>query len=197
LPTLAINDFGDAETNAVLQGRCPSARLVGPGRHLGHHPAVDALYSEVTTPYIWHGEDDWLFHRDGFLDQARNLLEADPRISAVCFRDLEDFPHTAADRARITRGEIDGVRFARLEALHPQWHGYTFNPHLARRSLWEEIGGFARFGKERHISRHLRARGMFVAFLEPGACSHIGEERGVLPAPPKKFAAVRNWWRGR
>lgn len=195
LPTLAINDFGDAETNAVLQGRCPSARLVGPGRHLGHHAAVDALYAVVGTPYIWHGEDDWLFHRADFLDPARELLKAEPRISCVCFRDVADFPQ--AERARVEHGSAGGIHYARLDRLHPQWHGYTFNPHLARRSLWADVGGFAQFGRERHISRHLRARGMFVALLQPGACTHLGEARGVLPPPPKRFASLRDWWRGR
>lgn len=198
LPTLAINDFGDPETTAVLHDRCPTARLVGPGRHLGHHPAIDALYAEVATPYIWHGEDDWQFHRADFLAPALHLLAAEPRISCVCFRDLADFSYlTAADRAKVTQHSADGISYARMDGLHREWHGYTFNPHLSRRSLWQEIGGFAQFRKERHLSRHLRAQGMFVAFLEPGACRHIGDGHSMFPQPPKRFAGLRDWWRGR
>jgi len=51
LPVLAINDFGDAETNAVFREMCQQGRLIEPGRHLGHHGAVDLMYAEVKTPY--------------------------------------------------------------------------------------------------------------------------------------------------
>ena len=75
--------------------------------------------------------------------------------------------------------------------------GFTFNPHLARRALWERFGPYARFEKERHISRAMRAEGLVTAFLDPGACGHIGDQRSVVPRAPKRFKALRDWWRGR
>lgn len=198
LPTLAVNDFGDAASSAVLLRHCPNGRIVGPGHHLGHHPAIDAMYAEVTTPLIWHDEDDWLYERHGFLDPARRLLDLDPTLASVCFRAVADFTwFTPADRARIRHHERDGIRYATLDGLHRQWHGWTFNPHLARRSLWEGLGGFARFEKERHVSRHLRGQGLVVAFLEPGFCRHIGDEQSLTVRAPKRFKALRDWWRGR
>ncbi|TNC74175.1 hypothetical protein [Rubellimicrobium roseum] len=197
--TLAVNDFGDAESSAVLLDRCPNGRIVGTGApRQGQHRVIDAMYAEVTTPFIWHDEDDWAYTRHDFLDPARHLLEVEPSLSAVCFRGISDFTwFTEADRARIRHEERDGVRYACLDRLHDQWHGWTFNPHLARRALWEELGGFARFEKERHVSRHLRAQGKVVAFLEPGFCHHIGDQRTTMPRPPKRFARLRDWWRGR
>lgn len=197
LPTLAINDFGDAETNAVFARHCPNGRLVGPGHRLGHHRAVDALYSHVTTPFIFHDEDDWQFGRTDFLQAARQLLMADPAISCVCLRDTTDMPLAAQDRATIETGCAGGVSYQRLDRLHEQWHGFTFNPHLARRSLWEELGGFSRFEKERHISRHLRAAGRFVAFLLPHACVHGGEGRSAFSGPPERVKRLKTWLRGR
>lgn len=195
LPTLAINDFGDAETSAVLHELCPEARLVGPGHHLGHHPAVDAMYAEVETPYVFHNEDDWQFSRTDFLSSALRLLEAEPAISAVCFRATADMPLSDADRAKIVTESIGGIRYERLDALHNQWHGYSFNPHLARKSLWEKVGGFSQFEKERHLSRVLRRDGYHVAFLLPEACRHIGDGRSTTPENKSLFKRLKTWLR--
>lgn len=196
LPCLAVNDFGDEETNQVFRELRPNGRIVGPGHHVGHHKAVDAMYSEVETPYIFHNEDDWQFDRSDFLQDAMVLLDADPKISAVCVRAMEDFPFSDEERSKIAKDEAGGVSYFRLTDLHPQWHGYTFNPHLTRTTLWQEIGPFATMKKERHISRKLRAEGRFVAFLSPPACAHIGEDRSVANAPPSLFKRVKNLIRG-
>ena len=58
---IAINDFGDAPTNAVFKAMCPMGELVDLGRQVGHHAAVDAMYQRIQTPYVFHCEDDWLF----------------------------------------------------------------------------------------------------------------------------------------
>lgn len=196
MQTLAINDFGDEETSAVLRELCPNGRIVGPGHHLGHHPAIDAMYAEVKTPYIFHDEDDWGFERLDFLDDALRLLQAEPKISVVCFRATGDMPLSDADRAKIVTEERAGIRYERLDALHEQWHGYTFNPHLARRSLWQSLGGYAKWEKERHLSRFLRKDGYYVAFMLPPACRHIGDGRSTIAKKPTAFKKFKNWLRG-
>lgn len=196
LKTLAINDFGDEETSRVMLEMVPHARIVGPGHHLGHHPAIDVMYREVTTPYIFHNEDDWGFTRTDFLDDARRLLDAEPLITVVCVRATDDMPLTDSDRAKIVTEERAGIRYQRLDALHDQWHGYTFNPHLVRRSMWEGLGGYSNWEKERHLSRHLRKSGHFAAFLLPPACSHIGDGRSTIVRKVTRWKKFKNWVRG-
>lgn len=193
LPTLAVNDFGDPASSAVFLDVWPGGKIVPQDGHLGHHPVIDRMYAHVHTPYVFHNEDDWLFERTDFLAPALRLLEAEPRITVVCLRRTDDIPLPDEARARITRERAGGVDYARLDALHPQWHGFTLNPHVARLDLWRELGGYARFAKERHLSRHLRAQGRFVAFLDPGACRHIGEDRSLTPRRPTLLAQVRGW----
>lgn len=195
IPTLAINDFNDTDTNNVFMEMCPRGRIVGPGHHIGHHPAIDAMYSHVTTPYIFHNEDDWAFSRADFLSDALSLLEAEPNITAVCLRATDDMSFSDDQRKKIVTAEINGIRFQRLDALHDQWYGFTFNPHLSRKSMWEELGGYTKFKKERHLSRTLKMTGGFVAFLTPEACRHIGEGRSTTwkPSPFRRFKA---WLRG-
>ena len=197
LPTIAINDFGDAETNAVFTTLCPEGQLITPEQRLGHHRAVDRLYQNVQTPFIFHNEDDWLFSRLDFLEPAIRLLEADPLITCVCLRDTNDMPMTDAERAGVQSCEIQGIRYQRLDPIHDQWYGYSFNPHLARKQLWQDLGGFAGYERERHISRKLRATGGFVAYMLPPACAHIGEGRSAFNKPAGPFKRFKNWLRGR
>jgi len=196
LPVLAINDFGDAETNAVFLEMCPQGRLIEPGRHLGHHGAVDVMYAEVKTPYIFHCEDDWGFSRTDFLNDALRLLQTDPMISVVCFRATKDIPLSDEDRALVATETRGDLLLQRMEAVHQQWHGFSFNPHLAEKRLWEELGGFSQFEKERHVSRFLRAQGHYVAFLLPEACRHIGDGRSSTPGRDSLFQRFKKWMRG-
>ena len=38
--------------------------------------AMDKLYSQVTTPWIYHIEDDWEFLKKGFIDQSFDIFES-------------------------------------------------------------------------------------------------------------------------
>lgn len=196
LPMVGINDFGDVETSEVFDRLCPHAERIDLGKQVGHHAAVDAMYAKVRTPYVFHMEDDWEFTRHDFLNDAIRLLEQNAKISSVCFRDTDNFFIEDKARALIVEEETDGIRYARMDALSPKWYGYTFNPHLARISLWEDFGGFSGFKRESHISRKLRADGKFTAFLKPGACQHIGFV-SVAHKPPSRFKRFKNWLRGR
>ena len=78
LPIIGINDFGDAETSAVFDRLCPHGQRIDLGKQVGHHPAVDAMYAKVRTPYVFHMEDDWEFPRHDFLDDALPSLPPRP-----------------------------------------------------------------------------------------------------------------------
>lgn len=197
LPIIGINDFGDEPTSEMFRRLCPHGTLVDLGEQVGHHPAADAMYKLVKTPYVFHMEDDWEFTNTEFLDDCVRLLDANKQLSMVCLRKLEDFPHTDKERALVKSETYEDLSYYRLDGLHKQWHGYTFNPHIARLSLWEQLGGFSQFEKERHISRHLRRQGLYCAFLKPGTCHHIGDGFSVAHAPPTRFKRFKNWLRGR
>lgn len=181
---IAINDFGDEETNKVFLEYCPSGELISLGYNLGHHKAIDLIYSKVTTDYIFHCEDDWFFDTTPDIQQSIHIIEHNPDITSICFRKIQDFPFSDDEKSKVKILSNDLKGYARLDYLHDQWHGYTFNPHIAKRQLWEQNKPFSQFNKERHLSRYLRRKGMYVLFLEQGNCRHIGFES--IANPPKK-----------
>ena len=181
---IAVNDFGDAESNEVFKELCPSGILINLGVHMGHHRAVDAMYSKVETPFILHCEDDWLFVSKLELDDAIRLLQSTPTIGSVCLRKVSDFSFTENEAKMTVFHEKSGVKYRRLDGMHDQWHGFTFNPHIISIDEWKKIGPYSNFKKERHISRKFRGFGKYVAYLEAGSCIHIGQEESI--SNPKK-----------
>lgn len=176
---IAINDFRDEPTNQMFRALCPQGQLISLNHQLGHHAAVDRMYEQVITPYVFHCEDDWAFDREINLESCIALLDSEPLISQVCFRRVTDFNFSDIEINKIFRILTSNLNYSRLDSIHPQWHGYTFNPHLASLDLWKQIGRFSQFKKERHISRAIRKQGRFSAYLEPGCCTHIGELQSV------------------
>lgn len=176
---IAINDFGDIESNEVFKELCPSGILISLGVNMGHHRAVDAMYSKVETPYILHCEDDWLFESDLALDDAICLLQSTPTIGSVCLRKVSDFGFTEDEVKKTVLQEKSGVKYRRLDGMHDQWHGFTFNPHVISIDEWKKIGPYSNYKKERHISRKFRSLGKHVAYLEAGSCIHIGQDDSI------------------
>lgn len=176
---IAINDFGDKETNDVFLDLCPHGILLNQEHHIGHHLAVDKMYKYVTTDYIFHCEDDWCFDRELNVASYIELLKTSPQITSICLRKISDFPFLDEDVAKVEYLDTIPIKSAKLTALHEQWHGYTFNPHIISIDTVKEIGNFSTYKKERHISRWLRKKGKYTLFLKEGVCYHIGEDDSI------------------
>ena len=153
--------------------------------------SVDLAYRTVTTPYIFHCEDDWRFFRSGFVEESMVLLEAFPEISVVVSRRRGQTPMSDL----IYQGALQkhkGIAFRCAPMLaHPHWLGYSFNPGLRRLSDYRKIGSFGRWGVEIDVSIYFKRMGMTMAILEEPACETTGWKRHV-----KDPTWGRNW-RGR
>lgn len=189
---IAINDFRDEPTNAVFKKICPNGQLISLDHQRGHHGAVDYLYSQVQTPWVMHCEDDWSFTQDLDFGSLASTLTQQAWMSGICFRSLSDFEISTPDQAKILHQTHNGLAFYRLDPLHSQWHGYTFNPHFASVDLWKRFGPFTNFKKERHISRRVRQAGLVMPYLVNGGCAHLGDEQSVSYPKRKERSA---WWK--
>ncbi len=181
---VAINDFRDEATNEVFKAMCPAGELISLDRQLGHHAAVDHMYQRVKTDWIFHTEDDWQFSQPIDLNRLTKVISKNPWMSGICLRSEADFELSEADQRRVVYESHDEWALYRLDAMHKQWHGYTFNPHLAPVSVWKRFGPFSTFKKERHISRAIRQSGLVMPYLVEGGCRHIGWDNSVSHKPP-------------
>ena len=155
---------------------------------IGAYASIDRAYETVTTPYIFHCEDDWRFFRSGFIEESKVLLDAFPKISMVLCRG----PGQTVMSDRIYQGdrqEHRGVAFRCAPRLaDPHWLGYSFNPGLRRLLDYKKVGSFNRRGMEIDASIFFKRQGMTMAVLEEPACETIGYQRHI-----EDPNSSRNW----
>jgi hypothetical protein len=147
--------------------------------------SIDAHYANLSAPYVVHLEDDWGFTRSLDLDRVTDFLEARPDISVVCIAHRIYDPRFEKGARRESHGGIDYLVWD--TDAHPKWFSYSFNPSVARLSLWREVGPFAKFVTEENLSQFLKERGMRIAMVVPGIADHIGDDRHAHdPFQPKR-----------
>lgn len=155
--------------------------MIVQSEQVGHHRAVDLMYAQVKTPYIFHCEDDWFFDQPLQIDKYIELLDNDPNANIVCLRKVSNFILTEEQQAKIKYYKTKPLATSRLDYTHAKWHGYTFNPHIASIEAWKKTGGFYKFKKERDVSIFFRSQGKYNLFLKEGVCHHIGENSVSYP----------------
>lgn len=190
---IAINDFNDDATNAVFRELCPQGQLITLGVHVGHHAAIDYMYSQVKTKYIFHCEDDWFFEHTPNIESYKAYLNQYRITTCISLRQWSDFHYDDSTAAQLKFEDNPFFQTVRMDHMHEQWHGYSFNPHFAPKALWQSFaGGFSKFKKERHISRHLRSKNRMMIYLADGLCYHIGQHDSIANPPPKNWLTKLN-----
>ena len=191
-----VAEDGDADPQGVCAAH--GAEWFGTGARGGQVKLIDRAYAQVDTPFIFHLEDDWEFHRPGYMEKSRAFLDADPRILLVWLRAWNDtsghpLSHVAPDRSH---GQL-------AFDYTGCWNGFTFSPGLRRLSDYKLLGGSyeklpkTMFVKARNptaallteveASMFYRRAGYRAMILdEAGYVRHIGEERHVRHADDRK-----------
>ena len=151
----------------------------------GQMKSIDRAYADVTTPFIFHCEDDWRFFRSGFIEESLLLLAHFADISTVlCRRRGQNLMHDViAYSSGVSR--FSGVEFRRpAVGAHEFWGGYSLNPGLRRLADYQRIGPFGECRHEFDASVWFKRAGMGFAVLEHPACGTTGG------APPRDPLAV-------
>jgi hypothetical protein len=112
--------------------------------YAGQVHAIDTLYHQVETPYIFHCEDDWEFYQSGFIGDSKAVLEAEPKCAVVWIKHPADRSgHTILPGIKLTK---TGIRYQQLaHRFRGDWHGMTWSPGLRRLSDYMIAGEFGKF----------------------------------------------------
>ena len=198
---IVAEDSEDAAGAEAFAATCPKAEVRLNMPKLGQLRSIDKLYSTIDTPYVVHLEDDWGFTRSLDLDSVIRFLEARPDIAVVCIAHRIYDPRFGKGAHRERYEDIDYLVWD-LDA-HPKWFSYSFNPSVARMSLWREHGPFEKFVTEENLSLFCKERGMRIALVVPGIADHIGDDRHAHDPfqPPRaktlfarlKRSAMKRW----
>jgi len=151
---------------------------------VGQIKAIDELYSQVKTPYIFHCEDDWEFTKSGFIQKSLSILEEKPNIMQVWLRAPND--RNGHPCHGVAQKTTDGTKYHVLKTGYMgKWHGFSFNPGLRRLSDYQKLfpNGFASeipwnpknpLESEILVGRKFFKSGYRAATLLDGYCRHIG-----------------------
>lgn len=108
------------------------------GVRVGQIRAIDAAYARVSTPYIFHIEDDYEFLAPGFIEDSMSILESEPLCLQVWIRGA---PGPGAHPVDDTTRTSQGAPWRRVsQHMKNVWHGFSFNPGLRRLRDYRLIG---------------------------------------------------------
>ena len=190
---LVVEDGEDPPSEVKTHLSRRRIEWISTGCRVGQIAAIDYAYSRVRTPYIFHLEDDWEFHRPRFIERSLAVLKSNPKCLQVWIRALTD---TQRHPVEPHLYHSDGVPWRRLALEYmfgdQPWHGFSFNPGLRRLRDYVSIGGYGRHARfdfnkpgaaECAIGKIYRRRDFYAAILADegglGYVRHIGRGRHV------------------
>ena len=145
------------------------------GKRLGQLASIEKAYSQCKSEYIFHCEDDWEFHRPGFIEESIELLEKDRQTFSVWLRDIQEYSSSlfsAENTSSSTKNRSN------RKIIHEIC---SFNPSLRRFSdlhkyfpLIQYSGDF-----EKRISEVLEKKGMYSVLAKRSAVTHMGWHRRI------------------
>ncbi len=176
---IIVVEDGNADPSVICTRY--GVRLIRVGARKGQLHAIDIAYHRVTTPYIFHCEDDWEFYRGGFIEKSLGILQQDPSCICVWLRAWNDTNgHPLSFRARDKSFGVMAYGYSGT------WHGFTFNPSLRRKADYDIIGPISKhFNHQADLAEPMLSvlyhnLGYRAVILdEAGYVRHIGWERHV------------------
>jgi hypothetical protein len=149
--------------------------------NIGQVRSIDKAYTEVTTPYIFHCEEDWEFYKHGFMERSIDVLEHDKNIMMVWLREVTDTNGQPVEQ------EVHSVNETayRLvsQGFQGIWHGFTWNPGLRRTEDYNKVKPFSQYGENHEaaiaeclVGQEYHKLGYRGAILTEGYVKHIGAD---------------------
>lgn len=163
----------------------------------GHPRSMNIIRNTVTTPFIFHMEDDWkFFHKTSYIEQCMDALLVNEKIGQCLVN--RNYAETLSDRI-IVGGMLvktkNGKRFyvheytsdnksymefqkkygvGKLNCAY--WPHFSFRPSMFKREILQVIGPYnediSHFEKD--YSLKYANRGYMSMFLDGIHCLHIG-----------------------
>jgi hypothetical protein len=142
--------------------------------------SIDKAYSYVTTPFIFHCEDDWEFYKSGFIERSLEILTNNGHILQAWLREQQDTNGHPVEKREDLSYDLMALDWG------DKWHGFSWNPGLRRLSDYKTIDNYSKYqeetlaiGTEAVLNKIYKDLGFRAAILREGYVKHIGEGRHI------------------
>ena len=179
---IIIEDSGDQKNKDYIEHKYGHKfdLILFNEKNIGKLKSIDKAYSFVKSKYIFHCEDDWFFHRKGFLNDSVEILESDKNISTVNLRSYYWDLKTYSKYVVSARRSVKCVHYYVIEDNSKMpMNGFSLNPGLRRKSDILDLGELSNIGAEYLLSSAFLKKGMHMVILENSAIAHLGWGRGL------------------
>ena len=185
---IVIEDSGNQEILTVLEKFDFTFNVIINPVNLGQAKAIDIAYSKVTTPYIFHCEDDWEFTRTGFIKESVEILDLHPEVSLVQLRGRAE-QKVLSELPTLQHNNIK--YFLANKNTDRRYFSYGYNPSLRRLVDYKRIAPIAAIGGEREVSWVFKKMGFVTAHLEQPAVKHLGDDLHIDDGTASKKGLTR------
>ena len=175
---LMTEDSGDESVyQSLVEKWGDKFRILQNSPKIGLCRSIDRLWTEASSEYVFHCEDDWLFDSNPMLiEDSLSILREHSTIHQVQVRHVHDNPHKPENETYTTLKFVD---YKHLPWWRDAWTGYSWNPGLRRIADYRHMfpNGVQEYGDEIECSKHSMSFGYSAVVLKETACSHIGYDR--------------------
>lgn len=175
---IIIEDSANKEMHKkVIDAFSKTCRLILNEKNIGAYESIDLVYSQVTTPYVLHIEDDWEFIYGGFVKPAIEVLKHDEMIMQVSLEHnpvmstLPEQLYANGVPYKIVGTDVDGW-----------WHGFTCHPSVRSMAGYEKTKPWTQWSSPDEGLSHRELKvgfeyfrlGYKAAILSKSYCIHTG-----------------------
>lgn len=172
--------------------------LIFNDKRIGQSFSIDKMYKTVTSEYIFHSEDDYLYvGNPNFVKESIDLLEEKQDIHQVWVRHLNNFyvSHGNDGNSQFENEILqlqNGIKYKMLKQSHCRgWCGFSWNPGLRRTIDYRNMfpNGYSTFADPNHMisgvetefycNSSAKRQGYRAALLINGACNNMGVGRAT------------------
>ena len=187
---IIIDDSGSPEMHRKIKESYSGYTLILNEKNIGLVESIDKAYSQVTTPYIWHTEDDFEYTRPGFIENCIKVMESDPKIFRVGIRGQTHIQSLGTDIQMAGRVPYKYSRYYSMDENvrgNQYWHGFGFQCGLIRKSAYDIVKPYTQYStpdefitiRECRIGLAYYNLGLLAVSLTEDYAIHIGGKRST------------------
>jgi hypothetical protein len=132
----------------------------------------------ITSPFVFHLEDDWEFYDYGFIEKSLEILKKNDKITSVWLHNFDDI------HLRLGFNMLY-IPIEKYYIVYPpivEGFGYfSFNPGLRRIEIQKQGAPYSDGFDEGHLNTYFREKGMYSVLTNNinGYVKHIGDDRHI------------------